>query len=156
MITAFNLFTSISWILAGVISAIISALFYMKNPKKRLNQLFSSGFMFWSLSLIFNGLSFSIAYSSLLAANISRDFCVITGILSAITLFVAAIGIYFGVESLHWFLYLFSLIIAIVLMGIGTVNDWIIVDDLGGYKTTDNLIGKMCIQILPIKLSVVL
>lgn len=149
MITSFNLFTSVAWIVAGVISAIISTLFLLKNPKRRLNQLFSTGFVFWSISLFFNGLNFAVAYRSLFTANICRDLAVVTGIFSAIFLFISAIGIYFGAEKLHWSLYVISLGIAVVLSVFGSLNDWVIVDGLGGYKTTDNLLGKTCVQLIP-------
>ena len=81
MVTTFNLFTSIAWIIAGLISIINSFVFLMKNPKKRLNQLFSSGFICWSLSLFFNGMVFAIAYRSITVASIFRDLGVIIGIL---------------------------------------------------------------------------
>ncbi|HUT81467.1 MAG TPA: hypothetical protein VMZ29_09730 [Candidatus Bathyarchaeia archaeon] len=149
MVTSFNLFTSVAWIVAGVISAIISILFLLKNPKKRLNQLFSTGFVFWSISLFFNGLNFAVAYRSLFAANICRDLAIFTGIFSAIFLFISAIGIYFGAEKLHWSLYIISLAVATVLSVFGSLNDWVVVDGLGGYKTTDNLFGKTCVQLIP-------
>ena len=95
MITTFNLFNAIAWIVAGFISAVISILFLVKNPKKKLNQLFSAGFLFWSFSLLFNGINFTVAYSSVFIANIFRDLCVVTGILCALTLFTASVGIYF-------------------------------------------------------------
>lgn len=148
MVTSYNLFTSVSWIITGVISAILSSLFLAKNPKKRLNQLFSAGFIAWSLSMVFNGIVFAVAYRSLTAANILRDFTVVFGILSAFILFAAAYGIYFGAESLNWILYISSFIIAGVLSGFGAVNDWVTLDGLGGFKTTDNLIGKICTQII--------
>ena len=149
LITTFNLFTSLAWIIAGIISAVISILFLMKNPKKRLNQLFSAGFTCWSLSLLFNGINFAAAYGSLVAANIFRDLCVITGILSALLLFLAAIGIYFGAEKLHWVFYIIAGIILIVASTIGSLNDWVVVDSIGGYKTTDNWLGKSFVQIVP-------
>ncbi|MCG3253627.1 MAG: hypothetical protein KAX09_07245 [Candidatus Heimdallarchaeota archaeon] len=149
MVTTFNLFTSIAWIVAGIISAIISVLFLIKNPKKRLNQLFSSGFISWSLSLLFNGINFAVAYRSLAAANIFRDLGVATGILSAAILLISAIGIYFGAESLHWILYVVLGLISVTCIAIGVLNDWVIVDGFGGYKTTDNLLGKTFVQIIP-------
>jgi glucan phosphoethanolaminetransferase (alkaline phosphatase superfamily) len=123
-------------------------LFLAKNPKKRLNQLFSAGFIAWSLSMVLNGILFAVAYRSLTAANILRDFAVVFGVLSAFILFAAAYGIYFGAESLNWILYISSIIIAGVLSGFGAVNDWVTLDGLGGFKTTDNLIGKICTQII--------
>lgn len=148
MVTTFNLFTSVSWILTGLISAVLSTLFLGKNPKKRLNQLFSAGFIAWSLSMVFNGIVFAVAYRSLTAANIFRDLTVIFGILSAFILFAAAYGIYFGAESLNWLLYISLIVIAGVLAGFGAVNDWVTLDGLGGFKTTDNLVGKICTQII--------
>ncbi|MBK5114164.1 MAG: hypothetical protein KGD59_08795 [Candidatus Heimdallarchaeota archaeon] len=148
MVTSYNLFTSVSWIITGLISAILSSLFLAKNPKKRLNQLFSAGFIAWSLSMVLNGILFAVAYRSLTAANILRDFAVVFGVLSAFILFAAAYGIYFGAESLNWILYISSIIIAGVLSGFGAVNDWVTLDGLGGFKTTDNLIGKICTQII--------
>ena len=149
LVTTFNLFTSIAWIVAGIISAIISVLFLTKNPKKRLNQLFSSGFISWSLSLLFNGINFTVAYRSLAAANIFRDLGVATGILSAAILLLSAIGIYFGAESLHWILYVVLGLISVASISIGVLNDWVVVDGFGGFKTTDNLLGKSFIQIIP-------
>ncbi len=149
MITAFNLFTSLAWIIAGIISAVISILFLMKNPKKRLNQLFSAGFTFWSLSLLFNGINFAVAYSSLLVANIFRDLCIITGILSTLLLFLSAIGIYFGAETLHWIFYVLAGVVLVVSSIFGVMNDWVVEDGLGGFKTTDNLLGKSFVQIVP-------
>jgi len=149
LITTFNLFTSIAWIVAGIISAAISILFLVKNPKKRLNQLFSSGFISWSLSLLFNGINFAVAYRSLTAANIFRDLCVATGVLSSAILFLSAIGIYFGAESLHWALYIVLGLVSIASITIGVLNDWVVVDGIGGYKTTDNLLGKSFVQIIP-------
>jgi hypothetical protein len=143
------LFTSIAWIVAGIISAVISILFLVKNPKKRLNQLFSSGFIFWSLSLLFNGINFAVAYRSLVAANIFRDLCVATGILSAAILLLSAIGIYFGAESLHWALYVVLGVISVASATIGVLNDWVVTDGFGGFKTTDNLLGKSFVQIIP-------
>ncbi|MCK5182857.1 MAG: hypothetical protein KAQ95_01035 [Candidatus Heimdallarchaeota archaeon] len=148
MVTTFNLFTSVSWILTGLISAVLSTLFLGKNPKKRLNQLFSAGFIAWSLSMVFNGIVFAVAYRSLTAANVFRDLTVVFGILSAFILFAAAYGIYFGAESLNWLLYISLIIIAGVLSGFGAVNDWVTLDGLGGFKTTDNLVGKICTQII--------
>ncbi len=148
MITTFNLFTSVSWIITGFISAILSTLFLLKNPKKRLNQLFSTGFICWSLSMSFNGIVFAVAQKSLTIANIFRDLSVIFGILSGFVLFAAAYGIYFGAESLNWILYASVIVIAGVLSGFGAANDWVTQDGLGGFKTTDNLIGKICTQII--------
>lgn len=148
MVTTFNLFTSVSWIITGLISAVLSTLFLGKNPKKRLNQLFSAGFIAWSLSMVFNGIVFAVAYRSLTAANIFRDLTVVFGILSAFILFAAAYGIYFGAESLNWLLYISLIVIAGVLSGFGAVNDWVTLDGLGGFKTTDNLVGKICTQII--------
>ena len=148
MVTTFNLFTSVSWILTGLISAVLSTLFLGKNPKKRLNQLFSAGFIAWSLSMVFNGIVFAVAYRSLTAANVFRDLTVVFGILSAFILFAAAYGIYFGAESLNWLLYISLIVIAGVLSGFGAVNDWVTLDGLGGFKTTDNLVGKICTQII--------
>lgn len=148
MVTTFNLFTSVSWIITGLISAVLSTLFLGKNPKKRLNQLFSAGFIAWSLSMVFNGIVFAIAYRSLTAANVFRDLTVIFGVLSAFILFAAAYGIYFGAESLNWILYISLFVIAGVLSGFGAVNDWVTLDGLGGFKTTDNLVGKICTQII--------
>ncbi|HUU79739.1 MAG TPA: hypothetical protein VMX55_15475 [candidate division Zixibacteria bacterium] len=146
--TSFNLFTSVSWIITGFVSAILSTLFLSKNPKRRLNQLFSIGFIFWSLSMLMNGINFAVAYYSLTAANIFRDISVILGIFSAITLFIAAIGIYFGADSINWILVIISVAIAAILSGLGAANDWVTQDGLGGFKTTDNLLGKICIQII--------
>lgn len=148
MVTTFNLFTSVSWIITGLISAVLSTLFLGKNPKKRLNQLFSAGFIAWSLSMVFNGIVFAIAYRSLTAANVFRDLTVVFGVLSAFILFAAAYGIYFGAESLNWLLYISLIVIAGVLSGFGAVNDWVTLDGLGGFKTTDNLVGKICTQII--------
>lgn len=149
MITTFNLFNAIAWIVAGVISAIVSLLFLIKNPKKRLNQLFSAGFLFWSFSLLFNGINFTVAYTSLLVANIFRDLCVVTGILCGLTLFLASLGIYFGAEKVNWISTVILTCLAIVLSIFGTLNDWVTEDGLGGYKTTDNWFGKTCVQIIP-------
>ncbi|MHA1155647.1 MAG: hypothetical protein ACTSQK_06020 [Candidatus Heimdallarchaeota archaeon] len=149
MITTFNLFNAIAWIVAGFISAIISILFLTKNPKKKLNQLFSAGFLFWSFSLIFNGINFTVAYSSVFIANIFRDLCVVTGILCALTLFIASVGIYFGAEKVNWILMVILTILGIVLSVFGTINDWVTEDGFGGYKTTDNWFGKTCVQIIP-------
>jgi len=148
MVTSFNLFTSVSWIITGLISAILSTLFLGKNPKRRLNQLFSAGFIAWSLSMVFNGIVFAVASRSLTAANIFRDLTVVFGVLSAFILFAAAYGIYFGAESLKWILYVSLIVIAGVLSGFGAVNDWVTQDGLGGFKTTDNLVGKICTQII--------
>ncbi len=148
MVTTFNLFTSVSWIITGLISAVLSTLFLGKNPKKRLNQLFCAGFIAWSLSMVFNGIVFAVAYRSLTAANVFRDLTVVFGILSAFILFAAAYGIYFGAESLNWLLYISLFVIAGVLSGFGAVNDWVTLDGLGGFKTTDNLVGKICTQII--------
>ena len=148
MVTTFNLFTSVSWIITGLISAVLSTLFLGKNPKKRLNQLFSAGFIAWSLSMVFNGIVFAVAYRSLTVANVFRDLTVVFGVLSAFILFAAAYGIYFGAESLNWILYVSLIIIAGVLSGFGAVNDWVTLDGLGGFKTTDNLVGKICTQII--------
>ncbi len=148
MVTTFNLFTSVSWIITGLISAVLSTLFLGKNPKKRLNQLFSAGFIAWSLSMVFNGIVFAVAYRSLTAANVFRDLTVVFGVLSAFILFAAAYGIYFGAESLNWILYISLFVIAGVLSGFGAVNDWVTLDGLGGFKTTDNLVGKICTQII--------
>ncbi|MFW9922136.1 MAG: hypothetical protein ACFFDW_02480 [Candidatus Thorarchaeota archaeon] len=149
MITTFNLFNSVAWIVSGIISAILSLLFLSKNPKKRLNQFFSIGFILWSFSLLFNGINFTIAYQSLLAANIFRDLCVVTGIISALTLFLATLGIYFGAEKINWISTTILTILSIVLSIIGILNDWVTEDGLGGYKTTDNWLGKTCVQIIP-------
>jgi len=149
LVTTFNLFTSIAWIIAGITSAIISVLFLAKNPKKRLNQLFSSGFISWSLSLLFNGINFAVAYRSLTIANIFRDLGVATGILSAAILLLSAIGIYFGAESLHWILYIVLGLLSVTLISVGVLNDWVVVDGFGGFKTTDNLLGKSFVQIIP-------
>ncbi|MHA1221174.1 MAG: hypothetical protein ACTSQB_05525 [Candidatus Heimdallarchaeota archaeon] len=148
MVTTFNLFTSISWIITGFVSAILSTMFLVKNPKKRLNQLFSAGFILWSLTMLFNGIVFSVAYRSLTIANIFRDLSVICGILSGFVLFAAAYGIYFGAESLNWIVYLILFVISAVISGFGAANDWVTTDGFGGYKTTDNLTGKICIQII--------
>ncbi|NHJ84213.1 MAG: hypothetical protein FK734_02045 [Asgard group archaeon] len=148
MATTFNLFTSISWIITGFVSAILSTLFLSKNPKRRLNQLFSAGFISWSLSMIFNGIVFAVAYRSIFIADIFRDLGVIFGILSAFILFAAAYGIYFGAEKLNWILYVILIAIAGLLSGFGAANDWVTTDEFGGFKTTDNIYGKICIQII--------
>ncbi|MHA1245205.1 MAG: hypothetical protein ACTSP7_11620 [Candidatus Heimdallarchaeota archaeon] len=148
MATTFNLFTSISWIITGVVSAVLSSLFLRKNPRKRLNQLFSAGFISWSISMLFNGVNFAVVYRSLTIANIFRDLSVVFGIFSAFALIAAAIGIYFGAESVNWIVILVLVAIAGTLSGLGAANDWVTVDGLGGFKTTDNLIGKICIQII--------
>ncbi len=148
LMTSFNLFTSISWIITGFVSAILSTLFLSKNPRKRLNQLFSIGFIFWSLSMLLNGINFAVAYESLTAANVFRDLSVILGIFSAFTLFAAAIGIYYGPNTVNWILLIILAAIAATLSGLGAANDWVTLDGLGGFKTTDNLLGKICIQIV--------
>ncbi|MHA1124424.1 MAG: hypothetical protein ACTSO7_01535 [Candidatus Heimdallarchaeota archaeon] len=148
MATAFNLFTSVSWIITGVVSAVLSTLFLRKNPRKRLNQLFSAGFISWSISMLFNGVNFAIVYRSLTIANIFRDLSVVFGIFSAFALTAAAIGIYFGAESVNLIVILILIAIAGTLSGLGAANDWVTADGLGGFKTTDNLIGKICIQII--------
>lgn len=149
MITTFNLFNAIAWIVAGFISAVISILFLIKNPKKKLNQLFSAGFLFWSFSLLFNGINFLVAYRSLFVANIFRDLCIVTGILCALTLFIASLGIYYGAEKVNWILTTILTILGIVLSVFGALNDWVTEDGFGGYKTTDNWFGKTCVQIIP-------
>ncbi len=154
MMTTFNFFTSVAWISAGIISIVLSLSFLLKNPRKRLNQLFASGFICWSISLLFNGLTFTIAYSSLAAANILRNICVAAGILSALFLFIASIGIYFGAEAIHWLLYLGATILAIVMISFGVLNDWVVPDGVGGYKTTDNLLGKSFVQLIPAALVI--
>ena len=148
MVTAFNLFTSISWIITGFTSAILSTLFLTKNPKRRLNQLFSAGFILWSFSMLFNGIVFAVAYRSLTIANIFRDLSVVCGVISGFVLFAAAYGIYFGADSLNWIVYLVLFVIASVISGFGVANDWVTSDGFGGFKTTDNLTGKICIQII--------
>ncbi|HUU78953.1 MAG TPA: hypothetical protein VMX55_11445 [candidate division Zixibacteria bacterium] len=149
MITVFNLYNSIAWIAGGLISAVISIIFLSKNPRKRLNQLFSAGFIGWSLSLIFNGINFAVAYKSLLAANILRDICIVAGVLGAMTLFLGTIGIYFGAEKINWFSVAIITIIAIILATLGVLNDWVVEDVIGGYKTTDNWLGKISSQVIP-------
>ena len=134
--------------ITGFVSAILSTLFLSKNPKRRLNQLFSVGFIFWSLSMLLNGINFAVAYKSLTAANVFRDLSVILGIFSAITLFAAAIGIYYGPDTVNWVLIVALVVIAATLSGLGAANDWVTQDGLGGFKTTDNLLGKICIQII--------
>jgi hypothetical protein len=148
MATTFNLFTSISWIITGVVSAVLSSLFLSKNPKKILNQLFSAGFIFWSLSMLFNGITFAVAYQSLAMADFFRDLSVIFGILSGLSLFLAAYGIYFGPTSLNWIILAIFILIAAALSTGGIMNDWVTLDGLGGFKTTDNIIGKICTQII--------
>lgn len=155
MITTFNLFTSIAWSVAGLISIINSVLFLLKNPKKRLNQLFSIGFSCWSLLLFFNGITFAVAYRSLTIANLFRDLSVIIGVLGVFVLCLATIGIYFGAEVLRWFHYLIATIIYIPIIVVGMLNDWVMVDGLGGYKTTDNWIGKSMLQIVPTILIII-
>ncbi|MFW9922990.1 MAG: hypothetical protein ACFFDW_06840 [Candidatus Thorarchaeota archaeon] len=146
--TSFNLFTAVSWIITGFVSAILSVLFLSKNPKRRLNQLFATGFIFWSFSMLLNGINFAIAYTSLTAANVFRDLSVIFGVFSAIILFIAAIGIYFGADTVNWILILIFVAVAATLAGFGAANDWVTQDGLGGFKTTDNLLGKICVQII--------
>ncbi|MHA1367544.1 MAG: hypothetical protein ACTSP5_14180 [Candidatus Heimdallarchaeota archaeon] len=143
MATTFNLFTSISWIITGVVSAVLSSLFLRKNPRKRLNQLFSAGFISWSISMLFNGVNFAVVYRSLTIANIFRDLSVVFGIFSAFALIAAAIGIYFGAESVNWIVILVLVAIAGTLSGLGAANDWVTVDGLGGFKTTDNLAANV-------------
>lgn len=147
--TTFNLFNAIAWIVAGIISAAVSILFLMKNPRKRLNQYFSMGFILWSLSLIFNGINFTVAYSSLFVANLFRDFCVVCGILSALTLFLGTIGIYYGAERINWLSTAILTCLGIILSAIACLNDWVTEDGLGGFKTTDNWLGKILGQIIP-------
>ncbi|NHK31541.1 MAG: hypothetical protein FK730_09330 [Asgard group archaeon] len=149
MITTFNLFTSIAWSVAGLISIINSILFLLKNPKKRLNQLFSIGFSCWSLLLFFNGITFAVAYKSLAIANLFRDLSVIIGVLGVFFLCLASIGIYYGAEAVRWFHYLIATIIYIPIIVVGTMNDWVMEDGLGGFKTTDNWVGKSMLQIVP-------
>jgi hypothetical protein len=139
----------------GLLAMVLGIMFLEKNPKKRLNQLFSAGIMSWSLSIMFNGFVFAIAYKSLIAANIIRDICLVFFVLGAFILFTAAYGIYFGVESLNWIIYLIVFSIAGLVMGFGIANDWVTSDGLGGYKTTDNIIGKICIQIINVLVIVV-
>ncbi|NHJ49403.1 MAG: hypothetical protein FK733_16555 [Asgard group archaeon] len=149
MVTTFNLFTSIAWSIAGLISIINSIVFLMKNPKKRLNQLFSSGFICWSLSLFFNGITFAVAYRSMTAANIFRDLGVIIGILGVFLLLLATFGIHYGAETLRWYHILIVFAIYVPLVVLGVLNDWVTIDGLGGYKTTDNWLGKSMVQIVP-------
>ena len=148
MMTSFNLFTSASWITTGVVSAILSVVFLLKNPKKRLNQLFSAGFLLWSLSMLSNGIVFAVAYESLTVANIFRDFCVVLAAFAGVVIFIAAYGVYFGASSVNWIVLLIFIVIAAVQAGLGVPNDWVAVDGLGGFKTTDNLLGKISIQII--------
>jgi hypothetical protein len=149
VVTTFNLFTSISWIVAGGISAILSSFFLRKKPRKRLNILFGLGFILWSLSLVFNGINFAVAYHSLTAANIARDLCVITGIFCALLLFLAAIGIYYGAAKVNWWSTLLVVLLATALSVVGALFDWVKEDGFGGYKTTDTFIGKTAVQIIP-------
>ncbi|NHK30717.1 MAG: hypothetical protein FK730_05155 [Asgard group archaeon] len=155
MVTTFNLFTTISWVITGLLSTVLSFMFLKKNPKRRLNQLFFAGLISWSSSIILNGLCFTIAYKSLVAANIIRDISLAIFVLGVFILFIAAFGIYFGVESLNWILFVVSFIIAGFIIGFGIANDWVTIDGLGGFKTTDNIIGKICMQILSVLVIVI-
>ena len=155
MITTFNLFTTISWVITGLLSSVLSIMFLEKNPKRRLNQLFFAGLINWSLSIILNGVCFAVAYKSLVAANIIRDISLVLFVLGVFILFIAAYGIYFGVESLSWVLFVISFVVAGLIIGFGIANDWVTTDGLGGFKTTDNIIGKICIQILSVLVIVI-
>jgi hypothetical protein len=130
-------------------------MFLKKNPKRRLNQLFFIGLLSWSSSIILNGICFTIAYKSLTAANIIRDISLAIYVIGVFILFIAAYGIYFGVESLNWILFVISFVIAGFIIGFGIANDWVTTDGLGGFKTTDNIIGKICMQILSVLVIVV-
>ena len=57
-------------------------------------------------------------------------------------LIAAAIGIYYGPDTVNWVLIVALVVIAATLSGLGAANDWVTQDGLGGYKTTDNLLGK--------------
>lgn len=146
--TSFNIFTSASWIITGFTSAILSIIFLAKNPRRRLNQLFSAGFLLWSLSMLCNGIVFTVAYRSLIAANIFRDLCVVFAAFSGVMLFIAAYGVYFGANSVNWIILVIFLVIAALQAGFGAPNDWVTIDGLGGFKTTDNLLGKILVQIV--------
>ncbi|NHJ41287.1 MAG: hypothetical protein FK731_14740 [Asgard group archaeon] len=155
MVTTFNLFTTISWVITGLLSTILSIMFLEKNPKKRLNQLFFAGLINWSISIILNGIVFTVAYKSLITANIIRDISLVLFVLGVFILFIAAYGIYFGVESINWILFVISFVIAGLIIGFGIANDWVTIDGFGGFKTTDNIIGKICIQILSVLVIVI-
>jgi hypothetical protein len=64
-------------------------------------------------------------------------------------LLLSAIGIYFGAESLHWALYVVLGLVSVAAITVGVLNDWVVLDGFGGYKTTDNLLGKSFVQIIP-------
>jgi hypothetical protein len=150
MVTEFNIYNSVAYLLTGIVSALISVLSLLKNPNKRLNQLFSTGYLCWSTSMISNGLVFLLAYPSLVVANVFRDFCVILGILGVMILFLATYGLYFGETSLNWIAIGIFSTIGLSLSLVGVFNDSVIPDDeLGGYKTYDNIVGKVTIQIAP-------
>jgi hypothetical protein len=156
MITSFNLFTTIAWSVAALITIIISFAFLLKNPKKRLNQLYASGFIFFSLSLFFQGITFAVAYRSLFIANILRDIGVITIIFGMFLLLLASFGIYFGAETIKWYHYLIAFLVFLPLTTVGVLNDWVVVDDeMGGYKTTDNWLGKSMTQIVTTALVII-
>ena len=154
IITSFNLFNALSWATTGVISAGISIAIFTKNPKKRLNQLFALGFFLWSLSMLFNGLVFVIAYHSITAANVLRSFCTVCAGFSAVILFLTAYGLYFGPGSLNKIALTIFGVLTLAFSLVGAFNDWVAEDGLGGYKTTDNALGKVCVQVIPLLFTV--
>lgn len=155
MITAFNLFNALTYIITGVVEAGISVVVFTKNTNKRLNQLFSGGFLLWSIAMVFNGSAFAVAHRSLFAANLLRDFSTGLGIIGMTMLFLAAYGIYFGAASLNTAAILIFGVIAVLLAVVTGFNDWVTEDELGGYKTTDNPMGKVCGQIIPLLFIIV-
>ncbi|MBD3189916.1 MAG: hypothetical protein GF308_04705 [Candidatus Heimdallarchaeota archaeon] len=150
MITAFNLFNALSYIISGVVEASISVVVFTKNSNKRLNQLFSGGFFLFAIGLIFNGLTFAVAHRSLFAANILRDVSTSLGIIGMVLFFLAAYGIYFGAASLNFPALLIFGLIAVSLAVVNGFNDWVQEDGAGGYMTTDSTLGKVFGQVVPL------
>ncbi|MEA2070750.1 MAG: hypothetical protein U9O98_05605 [Asgard group archaeon] len=74
---------------------------------------------------------------------------VVFGIVGFFCLFLAAFGIYYGPNVLTWVTYVTVGVVAITLSIVGLLNDWVTHDLMGGFKTTDNIYGKLATQIIP-------
>ncbi|MBN1329371.1 MAG: hypothetical protein JXA54_07850 [Candidatus Heimdallarchaeota archaeon] len=130
-------------VISGIIALVISFLILIKDIRASLNILFFTSLFFWSLMLIFNGLTFIFKHPTL-GANIIRDCVTSFGSLSAFLIFITSFIMYNGEHYLKkWYFIIPISAITIINSFISSYFDYVVYDspngiiDLGiGIKTT--------------------
>lgn len=148
----FNDPTNYSYLLGGAIALIVSLLIFSKEPKKLLNILFGGSLFLWSISLLFNALTFLFVNPDEKAVEIIRDITTSAGIISATLIFAASYSMYKGTHFLKKKYFFFPVcIITIVSVIIVILFDHVVWENETGegVKTTQESWVLIFLYVIP-------